>query len=242
MIEIIPAMDISEGRCGRRPRGEYEQETSYSESPVAMAEAFRDCGVRRIHLVDLDGARLGMPANVSTLEQIKERVDIQVEWGGGIASDEALDEILGAGADFAIIGSVAALRPELMEAWMRSGNGGRLILGADVKDGKVAVRGWTRTVALTIEELVERFAPLGLSNVICTDISRDGMLQGPSFELYAELQKRFPKIDVTVSGGISSMDDIRKLDALGLRKTIVGKAIYEKHISLDDIRLWSQNA
>lgn len=240
MIQIIPAIDLIGGRCVRLVKGDYGQQKTYDSSPLEMAMKYRDCGVQRIHMVDLDGAKASRPENLAVLEEIRSKVDIEVEWGGGIKDAEALGSVLDAGADYAIIGSVAALRPEMFEEWLRSPMGSRLILGADVKNGLVAVKGWLETVSYSAADLVERFAASGLRNAIVTEISRDGMLQGPATELYTRLQAQFPEVTFTVSGGISCMDDIRALDALGLRKVIAGKAIYENHITLEEIRQWSQ--
>ena len=241
MIEIIPAIDLIDGRCVRLTRGDYGQKKVYDGAPVDMALRYADAGVSRIHLVDLDGAKAGSPCNLRTLEAVASAVPCELEWGGGISSPEALESVFNAGATHAIIGSIAALQPERFEEWL-SRFGARLILGADVRDGLVAVKGWTSLSQLGVEDLVQRFLPLGLKECIVTDISRDGMLGGPSSALYQRLQEAFPALSFTVSGGISSMDDIRALDAMGLKKVIVGKAIYEERITLKDIALWSQNA
>ena len=241
MIEIIPAIDLIDGRCVRLTRGDYGQKKVYDGAPVDMARRYADAGVSRIHLVDLDGAKAGSPCNLRTLEAVASAVPCELEWGGGISSPEALESVFNAGATHAIIGSIAALQPERFEEWLTR-FGARLILGADVRDGLVAVKGWTSLSQLSVEDLVQRFLPLGLKECIVTDISRDGMLGGPSSALYQRLQEAFPALSFTVSGGISSMDDIRALDAMGLRKVIVGKAIYEERITLKDIALWSQNA
>ena len=241
MIEIIPAIDLIDGRCVRLTRGDYGQKKVYDGAPVEMAQRYADAGVSRIHLVDLDGAKAGSPCNLRTLEAVASAVPCELEWGGGISSPEALESVFNAGATHAIIGSIAALQPERFEEWLGR-FGSRLILGADVRDGLVAVKGWTSLSQLGVEDLVQRFLPLGLKECIVTDISRDGMLGGPSSALYQRLQDAFPALSFTVSGGISSMDDIRSLDAMGLKKVIVGKAIYEERITLKDIALWSQNA
>ena len=241
MIEIIPAIDLIDGRCVRLTRGDYGQKKVYDGAPVEMAQRYADAGVSRIHLVDLDGAKAGSPCNLRTLEAVASAVPCELEWGGGISSPEALESVFNAGATHAIIGSIAALQPERFEEWLGR-FGSRLILGADVRDGLVAVKGWTSLSELSVEDLVQRFQPLGLKECIVTDISRDGMLGGPSSALYQRLQDAFPALSFTVSGGISSMDDIRSLDAMGLKKVIVGKAIYEERITLKDIALWSQNA
>lgn len=241
MIEIVPAIDIIGGQCVRLTKGDYGQKKVYDASPVDMAKSYADCGVKRIHLVDLDGAKASQPMNLSTLEKVASKVDIEIEWGGGISNADALSSVFSAGASHAIIGSVAALHPEVFIEWLKA-HGPKVILGADVKDGLVAVKGWLETAPCKIEELLEKFGEFGLKECICTDISKDGMLQGPSFELYPGLQSRFQQISMTVSGGISAMADIMKLNEMGLRKVIVGKAIYEGRISLSDIREWSQNA
>ena len=241
MIEIIPAIDLIDGRCVRLTRGDYGPKKVYDGAPVDMARRYADAGVSRIHLVDLDGAKAGSPCNLRTLEAVASAVPCELEWGGGISSPEALESVFNAGATHAIIGSIAALQPERFEEWLGR-FGSRLILGADVRDGLVAVKGWTSLSELSVEDLVQRFQPLGLKECIVTDISRDGMLGGPSSALYQRLQEAFPALSFTVSGGISSMDDIRALDAMGLKKVIVGKAIYEERITLKDIALWSQNA
>ena len=241
MIEIIPAIDIIEGRCVRLTKGEFDSR-KVDDTPVEeMARRYEDCGVKRIHIVDLDGARLSRPSNLHILEDLTIQVGLEIEWGGGIGNDYDLQSVFDAGADYAIIGSVAAREPDTFEKWLEE-YGERMILGADVKDGKIAVKGWTDTVESDIDSLVERFAADGLKECIVTDISRDGMLQGPSTQLYTRLQAAFPDVSFTVSGGISGIDDIRQLDSLGLRKVIVGKAIYEGRITLNQIAQWSQNA
>lgn len=239
MMQILPAIDIIDGRCVRLTRGDYAQKKVYDASPVDMAARYADCGVTRIHLVDLDGARLSAPANLAVLEQIASRGEVETEWGGGIADETALRNVFDAGATKAIIGSVAALKPALFADWLTRFGVDRLILGADVRDGKVAVKGWQESAGLSASALIAGFE--GLQEVICTEISRDGMLGGPAFDLYKSLQTEFPSVAFTASGGISSMDDLRALDAMGMPRAIVGKAIYENRISLEEIKLWSQN-
>lgn len=239
MMQILPAIDIIDGRCVRLTRGDYAQKKVYDASPVDMAARYADCGVTRIHLVDLDGARLSAPANLAVLEQIASRCEVETEWGGGIADETALRNVFDAGATKAIIGSVAALKPALFADWLTRFGADRLILGADVRDGKVAVKGWQESAGLSASALIAGFE--SLQEVICTEISRDGMLGGPAFDLYKALQTEFPSVAFTASGGISSMDDLRALDAMGMPRAIVGKAIYENRISLEEIKLWSQN-
>ena len=241
-IEIIPAIDIIEGRCVRLSQGDYDRRKIYDESPVDMAKRYADCGVKRIHVVDLDGAKSSAPKNLKTLERMVIGSGVEIEWGGGIKSEESLRALFDYGATYAIVGSVAAQQPMLFAEWLAKFGGQRMVLGADVRNGKVSVNGWLEDLAVTIEELIDGFLPMGLSQVICTDITKDGMLQGPSDELYVELQSRYPSVDFTVSGGIGSMADIERLNEKNLRKVIIGKAIYENRITLKDIEQWLLNA
>jgi len=241
MIRIIPAIDLMEGRCVRLTRGDYGQKKVYDGDPADVARGYADAGVERIHLVDLDGAKAGSPQNLKVLEAVAGAVSCELEWGGGIGCTEALERVFNAGATHAVIGSVAALDPSLFETWL-SRFGYKMILGADIRDGRIAVKGWLESASMGIDELIIRYLPLGLRECIVTAIARDGMLQGPDTVLYARLQKTFPSLSFTVSGGVSSMADILALDRLGLQKAIVGKALYENKITLEDIRQWSQNA
>lgn len=236
MIEIIPAIDIIGGRCVRLSQGDYGRQTNYPVSPLEMAKRYAEAGVRRLHLVDLDGAKAGEPKNLNVLREIAKSGLLRIEWGGGIKSREALDAVFAAGADYAIIGSLAVKQPELMEKWLADLGGERIILGADIRAGKVSVNGWLEDSEFSIEQVINRFIPFGLKEVICTDISKDGMLSGPSTNLYLSLAKTFPDITFTVSGGISSFSDIEELEQRGLPRVIVGKAIYEGKISLDRIK------
>ena len=235
-MEIIPAIDIIDGKCVRLTQGDYARQTTYAATPVDMAKIYADAGVRRLHLVDLDGAKAGEPCNLPVLEAIASLGLLDIEWGGGIKSPEGLEAVLNAGAAHAIIGSLAVRQPELMESWLKEYGGERIILGADLRDGKVSVNGWFEDSDLSIDSILSRFLPAGLSEAIVTDISRDGMLQGPSTPLYKELAERYPAVTFTVSGGISSMEDILDLDKAGLPRVIVGKAIYENRITINQIK------
>ena len=242
MINVIPAIDLIDGKCVRLTKGDYNQKKQYDASPLDMALRYQDIGLSRLHVVDLDGAKSSSPKNLRVLEQIATHTSLDIEWGGGIKSDEALRDAFNAGAGHLIIGSVAVINPDLFARWLSEYGGSRLILGADIHDGRVAINGWLEESEQTIEALIDRFVPHGLSEVICTDIAKDGMLQGPTFDLYARLQATYPEHDVIVSGGISSMDDIRRLNEMRLRHVIVGKAIYEGRITLEELKLWLQNA
>lgn len=239
MIEIIPAIDIINGECVRLSQGDYSRKTIYASSPLDMARVYADAGIRRLHLVDLDGAKAGYPLNLDILRKIAAENIIKIEWGGGIKDRRGLEAVLDAGADYAIIGSLAVKNPELMEEWLQEFGGNRIILGADIRNGKVSVNGWLEDSPLSVSDLIDRFLPFGLKEVICTDISKDGMLEGPSVQLYLDLAKKYPDITFTVSGGVSSMGDIMELDALGLPRVIVGKAIYENRISLNDLKKYA---
>lgn len=237
MIEIIPAIDIIEGKCTRLSQGDYATQKNYGGDPAEWARAFAGCGIRRLHLVDLEGAKASTPQNLRTLEKIAGLGLLKLEWGGGIKDDDALASVWNAGADWAIIGSIAAKEPGRMQGWLQT-YGSRIILGADIRNGKVAVSGWLEDSGIGLDSLIESFK--GLEQAIVTDISRDGMLQGPAFDLYKGLQTQFPALKTIVSGGVSSMDDIRRADSMGLPGIIVGKAIYENRITPNDISLCLQ--
>lgn len=232
---IIPAIDLIDGRCVRLSQGDYAQQTTYDARPEEMVRRFVNHGFHRIHVVDLDGAKASAPRNLATLETLARIPGAEIEWGGGVKSEEALREVLSAGATYVVVGSLAAKEPETFARWLDTYDPERMVLGADVRDGKVSINGWLDDTNLSIESLIDRFLPHGLSQVICTDISRDGMLQGPATDLYLRLQTAYPSIDFTVSGGISGEADLTRLHSLGLRRVIVGKALYEGRITLEQL-------
>ncbi len=238
MIEIIPAIDIIGGECVRLTQGDYAQKSVYYKNPADVAQRYAEAGIRRLHLVDLDGAKASEPRNLHVLEEVARRTRLDIQYGGGIKSAESLRKVLDAGASRAICGSIAVTEPEMLEEWLGEFGGEHIILGADTRDGKVATHGWLTSSHLTAEELIRRFAAKGLSQAIVTDISRDGMLTGPAFELYRDLQAEFPEVEITASGGISNIDDICRLDAQGTRSVIVGKALYENKITLEELKIW----
>lgn len=241
MIEIIPAIDILGGKCVRLTQGDYARRATYYEDPLDAAQQFEAAGLRRLHLVDLDGAREAFPANLSVLERIASKTGLQVQYGGGIKTAEALDAVFGHGAQRTICGSVAVTDPEAFRQWLGRFGADKIILGADVRNGLVATHGWGSTSQLTAEELIAAFLGDGLRQVICTEIACDGMLCGPAYGLYMRLSERFPALDITASGGVGSMDDIRRLGGTGVRNVIVGKAIYEGRITLNELRQCLQN-
>lgn len=242
MIEIIPAIDIIDGQCVRLTQGDYNQKTTYSSDPVEVARSYERVGIRRLHVVDLDGAKASEPRNLDVLRRIATVTGLDVQYGGGIKSAEALQSVLDAGANRAICGSIAITQPEVFEEWLKTCGPEHIILGADTKAGKVAINGWLDSSEVDVQTIINRFAAAGLTQVICTDISRDGMLTGPNFDLYEELQNQFPAIDITVSGGISKMADIHRLNDMNLRSVIVGKAIYEGRITMEELKACLPNA
>ncbi len=240
-IEIIPAMDLIGGSCVRLTQGDYARRTTYDRDPLDAALHFEEAGLRRLHMVDLDGAKAQRPANLAVLERIASRTRLEIQYGGGIKSRDALRDVFAAGARRAVCGSVAVREPERFAAWLEEFGSERLILGADLRDGRIAIQGWTESSPLSVRELIGRFRPQGLRQVICTDIARDGMLCGPSTAFYAALQAEFPDVEITVSGGIATFGDLTALDRAGLRSVIVGKALYEGRITLNDLKRCLQN-
>lgn len=232
-MEIIPAIDILDGRCVRLTQGDYGRRSVYYDDPADAARRYADAGFRRIHVVDLDGAKASRPQNLAAVERIALRTGLDIQFGGGVKSEVSLREVFAAGARRAICGSAAAAEPELFGGWIDLFGPERMILGADVRDGRIATHGWLRESETTAEELIRLFPRL--TQAVCTDISCDGMLSGPSFGLYRRLQDEFPGVDITVSGGVSSLDDIRELIRMGLRSVIVGKAIYENRVTLEEL-------
>ncbi len=240
-MELIPAIDLIDGRCVRLTQGDYNDKKVYAQDPLEMAKSYADCGIRRLHVVDLDGAKAKAPCNLKVLEVLASQTNLDIEWGGGIKTSESIRDVLNAGANRAICGSVAVDNRDLFSEWLQTYGAEHVILGADIRDGMVATHGWLKNSGVSIEEIIESFLPAGLTQVICTDISKDGMLQGPNFDLYVALQQKYKQVDFTLSGGISSMDDIAKAKSLGLHSVIIGKAIYENRITLNNLKEWLQN-
>jgi phosphoribosylformimino-5-aminoimidazole carboxamide ribotide isomerase len=235
---IIPAIDLMDGKCVRLTQGDYGQKKEYSADPLDIARQYEDCGITRLHVVDLDGAKAKKPCNLAVLEKIAARTSLDVEWGGGIKDSAALESALDAGADRIICGSIAVDDRLEFTTWLSEYGPSQIVLGADVRDGKVATHGWLKDSGLPLEELMGWYVPEGLRQMICTDISKDGMLQGPDFDFYVGLKEAWPTVDVTLSGGISCMADIERAAECGLHSVIVGKAIYEGKISLKEIESW----
>lgn len=238
MIEIIPAIDIIGGECVRLTQGDYAMKSVYYKNPADVAARYADAGVRRLHLVDLDGAKASEPRNLAVLENIARIGGLDIQYGGGIKSSGSLRRVLDSGANRAICGSIAVTRPVEFETWLCEFGPGHIILGADTRNGRVATHGWLEESTLGANDLIARFAAAGLSQAIVTDIARDGMLSGPAFDLYATLQSAFPGVEITASGGIASARDIARLDEQNTRSVIVGKALYENKITLNELKTW----
>ncbi|MDR1860557.1 MAG: 1-(5-phosphoribosyl)-5-[(5-phosphoribosylamino)methylideneamino]imidazole-4-carboxamide isomerase [Bacteroidales bacterium] len=234
-ITIIPAIDIIEGKCVRLAQGDYSRKTVYNENPLEVARMFEDAGIRRLHLVDLDGARARHIVNYRTLEAITARTALEVDFGGGLKSDDDLRIAFECGAAMITGGSVAVNARELFLGWLQRYGPRRIILGADAKDGRIAVSGWEEVSALPILDFIDSYAKEGISRLISTDIARDGMLTGPAIELYRDILHRFPAMELIASGGVASMDDIHHLDEAGIPAVITGKALYENRITLTQI-------
>lgn len=234
-IEIIPAIDIIGGKCVRLTQGDYERKTVYNENPPEVARMFEDAGIRRLHLVDLDGAKANHIINYKVLEQIASKTELIIDFGGGLKSDKDLEIAFNSGADMVTGGSIAVKEPETFLRWLEKYGSDKIILGADAKEGKIAVGGWLETTELTVIEFIAGFHTKGITKVISTDISRDGMLTGPAFDLYSEIIGTLPEVEIIASGGIATMDDIYKLAEMDVPGVITGKAIYEGKITLKEI-------
>lgn len=235
MIELIPAIDIIDGKCVRLSQGDYNTKKVYNENPVEVAKEFEANGIRRLHVVDLDGAAANHVVNYQVLEQIASRTSLIIDFGGGIKSEEDLILAFDNGAKMITGGSIAVKNPELFAKWIDRYGGEKIILGADVKDRKIAVNGWKDETALELFPFLYDYIKKGIEKVICTDISCDGMLQGPSLELYKEILKQHPNLYLIASGGVSCIEDISALKEAGISAVIFGKALYEGRITMKDL-------
>lgn len=235
MITIIPAIDLIEAKCVRLSQGDYNQKTVYYENPLEVAKMFEEAGITRLHLVDLDGAKAKHIVNYKVLETISSKTNLVIDFGGGLKSDEDLRIAFECGAQMVTGGSIAVKDRETFLYWIEKYGPEKIILGADAKDKMIAVSGWQEVSELPILDFIESYTSKGIRKVISTDIARDGMLNGPSIDLYKEIMKQFPKLELIASGGIATMKDIYELDEMGIPGVITGKAIYENRISLAEI-------
>lgn len=234
-MNIIPAIDIIDGKCVRLTQGDYGLKKIYHDNPVDVAKMYEDHGLRHLHVVDLDGAKSKHIVNINVLDDITSATNLIVDFGGGVKSNEDIERAYEAGAAMITGGSIAVREPELFGRWINQYGPEKIILGADVKDRHIAVGGWLETSDQDIITFIDNYVNTGIQFVICTDISRDGVLEGPAIDLYKELLVEFPEIKLIASGGVGSIDDVEKLAETGVWGVIIGKAIYEGRIQLDDL-------
>lgn len=234
-ITPIPAIDLIEGKCVRLTQGDYATSHVYAEDPVDMARRFEDMGFTRLHLVDLDGAKSRHVVNDHVLKAITRATKLIVDFGGGVKTDDDMSRVLDAGAEMVTCGSIAVTQPDMVLGWMERYGAQHLILGADVKDGKISINGWQEDSAHELMPFLQRYLDAGMMHVLCTDISRDGMLQGPATVLYGSIMKAFPHCRLIASGGVSCIEDILQLDKTGVPAVVFGKAIYEGKINMKEL-------
>lgn len=235
MIEIIPAIDLIDGKCVRLVQGDFARKKVYSENPLETAKMFEDAGLKRLHIVDLDGAKFGKVTNLKVLETIAANTNLIIDFGGGIKTDEDIKAVFDAGAKMASIGSVAVKNAEKFFAWLEKYGGEKILLGADVKGKNLAINGWQTATKIEIISFLREYFAKGVTHAFVTDISKDGLLKGSANELYAEILREIPALKLIASGGVSKIEDIWELEKIGCSDVIVGKAIYEGRIQLEDL-------
>ena len=241
MIELIPAIDIINGQCVRLTKGDYGQKTVYRDSPSDVAREFEQIGFQRLHVVDLDGAKSKHIVNSGVLRRITTETQLVVDFGGGIKTDEDIEKAFDNGAAMVTVGSIAVTQPERFMGWLEKYSSERLILGADVRNGKISINGWKEDSTEDLLPFLKKYIDAGVKNVLCTEISKDGTLQGPAIGLYSQVMKAYPQLHLIASGGVSCIDDIKALDKAGIPAVVFGKAIYEGKINLKELWDW-QNA
>ena len=235
MIELIPAIDIIGGQCVRLTKGDYDQKTVYRDSPAEVAKEFEQIGFRRLHVVDLDGAKSKHIVNSGVLRRITTETQLVVDFGGGIKTDEDIKQAFDAGATMVTIGSIAVTQPDLFMGWLEKYGPERMILGADVRHGKISINGWKEDSSEDLLPFLQKYIDAGVRTVLCTEISKDGTLSGPAINLYSEVMSAYPQLHLIASGGVSSLEDIKALDAAGIPAVVFGKAIYEGRIDLHQL-------
>ena len=233
-IELIPAIDIINGQCVRLTKGDYDQKTVYGK-PLDMALEFERIGYQRLHVVDLDGAKSKHIVNDDVLKAITSETSLTVDFGGGIKTDEDLEKAFAAGASMVTVGSIAVTKPDLFMGWLEKYGAERMILGADVRHGKISINGWKEDSAEDLLPFLRKYIDAGVRNVLCTEISKDGTLSGPAIDLYQSVMDAYPELHLIASGGVSSIDDIKALDAAGIPAVVFGKAIYEGKVDLREL-------
>lgn len=238
-MQIIPAIDIIDGKCVRLTEGDYSQKKIYNEHPLEVAKEFEDAGLSRLHLVDLDGAKAGSVKNWKVLEAIAGKTSLVIDFGGGIKTDKDVQIVLNSGAAFATVGSIAVKDEEEFVKWLLQFGANKFLLGADVKEEKIAVSGWLEKTDIWVHDFIEKYIQYGVQQVFCTDVSKDGKLEGPSVELYKNIITKFPHLHFIASGGVSSIKDVETLYGIGCKGVIIGKAIYENRISLQELKAFA---
>lgn len=238
-MEIIPAIDIIDGKCVRLTEGNYNHKKIYNENPLEVARQFEDAGLMRLHLVDLDGAKAGGVKNWKVLETIASKTSLIIDFGGGIKTEKDVRIVFDSGAKFTTVGSIAVKDEELFLKWTDQFGSGNFLLGADVKNEKLTIGGWLESTDIWIYDFIQKYFSKGISQIFCTDVSKDGKLEGPSVDLYEKIIRKFPELHFIASGGVSSMDDVYELADIGCKGVIIGKAIYEGRVSLKELRLAS---
>jgi phosphoribosylformimino-5-aminoimidazole carboxamide ribotide isomerase len=236
-IELIPAIDIINGQCVRLTKGDYDQKTVYSDSPATMAKEFEALGFQRLHVVDLDGAKSKHIVNDDVLRRITTETRLTVDFGGGIKTDEDLEKAFASGAAMVTVGSIAVTQPELFMGWLERYGAEKMILGADVRHGKISINGWKEDSGEDLLPFLKKYVDAGVRNVLCTEISKDGTLAGPAIDLYKRIMDTYPQLHLIASGGVSSKEDIEALDAAGIPAVVFGKAIYEGRIDLKTLKI-----
>ena len=234
-MQIIPAIDIIEGKCVRLTEGDYAQKKIYNEDPLEVAKAFEGIGLMRLHLVDLDGAKAGAVVNWKVLEKIANNTELKIDFGGGIKTEAILKTVLDTGATYATIGSLAVKSRNIFEEWIERFGAEVFMLGADVFEEKIAIGGWMEKTEISVFDFMKSYIDKGVKQIFCTDIKKDGKLQGPSIELYQKIIEQFPALHLIASGGVSSLDDLIELEEIGCAAAIVGKAIYENKITISEL-------
>jgi phosphoribosylformimino-5-aminoimidazole carboxamide ribotide isomerase len=234
-MQIIPAIDIIEGKCVRLTEGDYAQKKIYNENPLEVAKAFEGIGLMRLHLVDLDGAKAGEVVNWKVLEKIANNTELKIDFGGGIKTEAILKTVLDTGATYATIGSLAVKNELLFQEWIARFGANTFMLGADVFEEKIAIGGWMEKTEISVFDFMKTYINKGVKQIFCTDIKKDGKLQGPSIELYQKIIEQFPALHLIASGGVSSLDDLIELEEIGCAAAIVGKAIYENKITISEL-------
>lgn len=232
---IIPAIDIINGKCVRLTKGDYNQQIIYNDNPVEVAKQFADAGIKRLHVVDLDGAKAGNIINLKVLENIATATELVIDFGGGVKTITDVSNVFNAGAAMVTIGSLAVKHPEILEEWLMEFGTNKFLIGADVLDGKIKISGWLEDGGIDVFVFIGKMLGLGVTNIFCTDISKDGAMEGPSAELYKKIIADHPEVNLIASGGVSNIDDVFLLNAIGCSGAIIGKAIYEGKVPLNPL-------